>query len=78
MYLNFSQYLQTDDVPKLFIHGVPGALPNGEQIGVQLQSTYANLQTAEVGSDSNPVGHYIQEDAPEELGRTISEFLDQL
>ena len=78
MYLNFSQYLQSDDVPKLFIHGVPGALPNGDQIAVQLQSTYANLRTASVGSASNPVGHYIQEDAPEDLGRTISEFLDQL
>lgn len=78
MYFNFSQYLQTAQVPKLFIYGIPGALPNGAQVAEQLQSSYANLQTTSVGSETNPVRHYIPEDAPDELGRAISDFLSQL
>ncbi len=77
-FVKYAQYLQTDEVPKLFITGVPGLLPDGDQVAQELQSSYANLQTATVGSVENPVKHYIPEDAPDELGQAISDFLDQL
>ena len=77
-YVKYAQYLQTDEVPKLFITGVPGMLPGGDQLAQELQSAYPNLQTATVGSAENPVRHYIPEDAPDELGQTISDFLGQL
>lgn len=75
-YVKYAQHLSTDDVPKLFIRGVPGLLPNSDRIATQLEGQYPNLQTAVVGSEEDPVRHFIAEDAPNELGAIMSDFID--
>ncbi len=68
-------YLMRTETPKLFIHGVPGRLPNAATLAAQLAHVMPNLETRSVGSESAPAYHFIQEDAPVELAETIADFI---
>ena len=73
-----ADYLTSSETPKLFIHGTPGTLPDGQAYAMALQMMFPNLQVAAVGSAENPVRHFVQEDAPEELGQRLAGFIDGL
>ncbi len=76
----FGQYLATSDVPKLFLHGAPGALvqdvvPPGAPLSTfDTVSGFPNTTVVDVG----PGTHFLQEDHPHEIGEAISDFLDEL
>ncbi|MCG8418014.1 MAG: hypothetical protein MJE77_08745 [Proteobacteria bacterium] len=75
IFQNYAAFLRGTELAKLFLHGVPGTLPNGEQVAAQLQNELPNLETRAVGSAHTPTYHFIQEDAPVELAVTIDEFI---
>lgn len=64
----YSEWLGTSDVPKLFINAEPGALIVGR--ARDLVRSWPNLQETTVAGI-----HFIQEDAPDEVGKAISNWL---
>ena len=78
----FGNYLATSDVPKLLIHGDPGALvqdvpvpgPPGSPTMLEIVSGFPNTTVVNVG----PGTHFLQEDHPHEMGEAIRDFLNAL
>ena len=69
---DYSTWLATSDVPKLFIKAEPGAL----------LAKGANLETARSWPAQEEVSvagvHFVQEDSPHEIGRAIAEWMRTL
>ena len=62
-------WMQETDIPMLFFWARPGAL-NNEAFASAMVERVRNIQTAFVGEGR----HYIQEDQPEMIGRTLSDW----
>ncbi len=62
-------WMQRTDVPMLFLWARPGAL-NNEQFAEAMIARVRNIQTQFVGTGR----HYIQEDQPEMIGRTLADW----
>lgn len=65
----YNAWLQETEIPKLLLHAKPGALVRPAQID-WCRANLPNLETADVGTGI----HFIQEDAPVEIGRAIAEW----
>jgi len=63
------EWMQETDIPMLFLWARPGAL-NNEVFAEAMVERVANIQTAFVGEGR----HYIQEDQPEIIGRTLADW----
>lgn len=73
-YIEFTNYLATTEVPKLLIYGNPGfASP---EFVLSLADAIPGFETQAIGDADNPVYHFIQEDAPEELSAILGEWYD--
>ena len=68
---DYADWLAISDIPKLFINAEPGAILIGEQR--EFCRTWTN-QTEVTVSGS----HFIQEDSPLEIGKAVSEWLQNL
>jgi len=64
----YSQWLPASPIPKLFVRAQPGALITGAT--VDFVRTWAHLTEVAV-----PGIHFIQEDAPHEIGQAIAQWL---
>ncbi len=64
---DYSEWLRTADVPKLFIDADPGAILRGASR--ELCRTWPNQTSVTVKGT-----HFIQEDSPDEIGRAIAEW----
>ena len=67
----YSEWLAASDVAKLFIDAEPGAILTGPQREFCLG--WPNQTVAKVKGS-----HFIQEDSPDEIGRTLSDWLGNL
>lgn len=67
----YARWLQASSVPKLFINGDP----SGFLIGAQREFCRAFPNQQEVTVEG---AHFLQEDAPEEVGRAIARFLGEV
>lgn len=67
----YAAWLSESHVPKLFVNAEPGAILVGEQRA--FCRTWPNQTEVSV-----PGIHFIQEDAPDEIGRAIAEWLRTL
>ena len=67
----YSRWLETSEVPKLFINGEPGAILTGAQR--EYCRTWPNQQEVTV-----PGIHFIQEDSPSAIGLAISRWYSSL
>jgi len=68
---DYSAWLPTSDIPKLFINAEPGAILTG-----------ANRDYCRAFSNQTEVtvkgSHFIQEDSPHEIGQAIADWMDGL
>ena len=64
---SYSQWLRTTNKPKLLIAGEPGGLIHGEEL--EFCRTFPNQTEITV-----PGIHFLQEDAPHEIGEAIRDF----
>ena len=67
----YGQWLSTSDVPKLFVNADPGAILTGPQR--EYCRTWPNQKEITVAGS-----HFIQEDAPQEIGQAIADLLQGL
>jgi haloalkane dehalogenase len=67
----YGAWLAASDVPKLFINAEPGAILVGEQR--ELCRRWPRQREVTV-----PGSHFVQEDAPDEIGRAIAAWLEAL
>jgi haloalkane dehalogenase len=67
----YAVWLQSADVPKLFVDADPGAILRGPQREFCL--SWPNQKTVTV-----PGLHFIQEDAPDLIGRAIADWVHEL
>ncbi len=70
---NYNQWIQETPIPKLLIHATPGIITTEEAVQWS-NDNLKNLKTVNVG----PGLHYIQEDAPDEIGEAISDWYQTL
>ncbi len=68
---DYSEWLRTADVPKLFIDADPGAILRGASR--ELCRTWPNQTSVTVKGT-----HFIQEDSPDEIGRAIAEWRESI
>ncbi len=68
---DYSEWLSSSDVPKLFVNAEPGTILTGAQR--EFCRAWPNQQ--EVSVDGY---HFIQEDSPAEIGKAIAEWLGGL
>jgi haloalkane dehalogenase len=68
---DYGAWLQSSDVPKLFVNAEPGALIRGEIR--DYVRTFPNLTEVSV-----PGVHFIQEDSPDEIGAAVAQFVRSL
>ena len=64
----YAKWLETSDTPKLFINAEPGAILTG------VQREFCRSWPNQVEVTVKGV-HFIQEDSPDEIGRTIADWL---
>ena len=64
----YGAWLSSSSLPKLFVNADPGAILTGPQR--EYCRAWPNQREITVAGS-----HFIQEDAPQEIGRTIAEFL---
>lgn len=69
----YMQWLRTSKVPKLMFWGTPGILVTPEQAARHAREM-PNLRSVDIG----PGLHYLQEDNPDLIGRSIAEWLPAL
>ncbi|NQY98776.1 MAG: haloalkane dehalogenase [Henriciella sp.] len=62
---DYSEWLATSDIPKLFINAEPGAVLTGE--ARDFVRTWSNLDEVTVAGL-----HYVQEDSPDEMGAALA------
>lgn len=67
----YSDWMSVNDMPKLFIEAKPGALLRGEL--KDYVRTWKNQKEVSVQGV-----HFIQEDCPDEIGRSISAWLENI
>ena len=67
------QWLRTSGTPKLLLYARPGAIV-GPEVAEWMAANYRNIETRFVGYGA----HYIQEDNPEVIGRSIADWYRQL
>ena len=65
---DYADWLAISDIPKLFINADPGAILIGEQR--EFCRTWPNQTEIKVSGS-----HFIQEDSPLEIGKAVSEWL---
>ena len=65
---DYSAWLSTSEVPKLFINAEPGSILTGRQR--DFCRTWPNQEEVTV-----PGLHFVQEDSPEEIGRALAAFV---
>ena len=68
---DYSAWLSTSDVPKLFINADPGAILLGPQR--EFCRAFPNQKEVTV-----PGNHFLQEDSPDEIGQAISQWLAEI
>ncbi|WP_328355185.1 haloalkane dehalogenase [Mycobacterium sp. NBC_00419] len=68
---DYAAWLETSDVPKLFVNAEPGALMRGEIR--DYVRTWPNLTEVTV-----PGIHFIQEDSADEIGAAVAQFVRSL
>jgi haloalkane dehalogenase len=68
---DYSAWLSTDAVPKLFINAEPGSILTGRQRN--FCRTWPNQQEVTV-----PGVHFVQEDSPDEVGEALAGFVRRL
>jgi haloalkane dehalogenase len=66
---NYSQWLSTSQIPKLFIKGEPGATL-GSGPGVDFCRSWPQQTEVTVAGI-----HYLQEDSPDAIGQTVADWL---
>jgi haloalkane dehalogenase len=66
---NYSQWLSTSQIPKLFIKGEPGATL-GSGAGVDFCRSWPQQTEVTVAGI-----HYLQEDSPDAIGQTVADWL---
>ena len=64
---NYSEWLETSEVPKLYLHTDPGFL---SRVFAERVRGWPNLTEVTVRG-----GHFVQEDEPDRIGRAIAEWL---
>jgi haloalkane dehalogenase len=67
----YAEWLSTSDVPKLFVNADPGAILTGPQR--EFCRTWPNQEEVTVSGN-----HFVQEDAPDEIGTAIAHFVRSL
>jgi len=65
---NYGNWLAMSDIPKLFINAEPGAILRGK--AREFCRKWPNQKEVTVKGN-----HFIQEDSPDEIGRSIAEFI---
>ncbi len=65
-----NKWLVSSEVPKLLFHVSPGAMVP-PQVAQHLEANVKNLEMVHLG----PVGHFVQEDYPDEIGKGIADWL---
>ena len=69
----YSRWLQQSDLPKLLIHGTPGAIVTAPLVEWCRQNL-KQLQVANIGQGL----HYIQEDNPDKIGEALAAWYNSL
>ena len=67
----YGQWLAKSDIPKLFINAKPGAILRGK--ARDFCRTWSNQKEITVKGN-----HFIQEDSPDEIGRSVAEFIREI
>ena len=67
----YADWMNTNEIPKLFIDADPGAILTGAQR--EFCRAWPNQETLTV-----PGSHFIQEDSPDLIGRAIADWLQKL
>jgi len=68
---NYSKWLSSSDLPKLFINADPGSILTGKQR--EFCRSWPNQEEVTVKGT-----HFIQEDSPDEIGKAVSRFVSKL
>ena len=68
---NYSNWLSSSDLPKLFINADPGSILTGEQR--EFCRSWPNQEEVTVKGT-----HFMQEDSPHEIGKAVSRFVSKL
>ena len=68
---NYSNWLSSSDLPKLFINADPGSILTGKQR--EFCRSWPNQEEVAVKGT-----HFIQEDSPDEIGKAVSNFVSKL
>ncbi len=68
---NYSDWLSSSDLPKLFINADPGSILIGKQR--EFCRSWPNQEEVTVKGT-----HFIQEDSPDEIGKAVSNFVSKL
>jgi len=68
---NYSKWLSSSDLPKLFINADPGSILTGKQR--EFCRSWPNQEEVTVKGT-----HFIQEDSPYEIGKAVSRFVSKL
>jgi haloalkane dehalogenase len=70
---NYSEWLAKSSIPKLYVHGVPGAINAEGSPAYEFCRKWPNQKEIEV-----PGLHFIQEDSGPEIGKAVAEFVRSL
>jgi len=68
---NYSKWLSSSDLPKLFINANPGSILTGKQR--EFCRSWPNQEEVTVKGT-----HFMQEDSPDEIGKAVSRFVSKL
>ena len=68
---NYSKWLSSSDLPKLFINADPGSILTGKQR--EFCRSWPNQDEVTVKGT-----HFMQEDSPDEIGKAVSSFVSKL
>ena len=68
---NYSNWLFSSDLPKLFINADPGSILTGKQR--EFCRSWPNQEEVTVKGT-----HFMQEDSPDEIGQAVSRFVSKL
>ena len=68
---NYSNWMSSNDLPKLFINADPGSILTGKQR--EFCRSWPNQEEVTVKGT-----HFMQEDSPDQIGKAVSSFVSQL
>jgi haloalkane dehalogenase len=68
---NYSNWMSSTDLPKLFINADPGSILTGKQR--EFCRSWPNQEEVTVKGT-----HFMQEDSPDQIGKAVSSFVSQL